>query len=469
MRSALAILSAAAILTAAPTTWAQESDAGRSFLQQQRLIDDKLRQERMELAPLPETIDFQWGGWVEYYAFHFDDGVQKSRFVQRPGVSLWTRLSVDDGAHVFFARAKLRYTHFRRGDEIEWGDDWWGPNFDRAWYQIDVGHAFRLTEPSDPYQLRVRIGRQPVLFGTGYTLDMPLDAVVLEGRIHDFNVTGLFGKTIGSYPNIDRSEPVDSHSHRHMYGVQLTYEGWDKHEPFVYALWNDDKTDERPKDWSQNYSYDTFYLGFGSRGELWRNLNYWAEGVFESGHDFGDGMFFRRDYVEAFAWDVGVEYLFDMPTRPRVSAEYMFASGDPGRLYSPTDALGGNYGDRKDTGFVGFGYRDTGISSGLVPSNLHIWRAGASIAPFAKHALFRDFEIGTNWFLYHKNRNRAAISDYTAEEFAGYVGWEMDYFVNWRLASDLSWTARWGVFFPGSAFQNDEARHFIFTGVTWSF
>jgi hypothetical protein len=45
----------------------------------------------------------------------------------------------------------------------------------------------------------------------------------------------------------------------------------------------------------------------------------------------------------------------------------------------------------------------------------------------------------------------------------------MDYFINWRLASDLSWTFRWGTFFPGSAYSDRDMRHFVFSGVTWSF
>jgi hypothetical protein len=344
-----------------------------------------------------------------------------------------------------------------------------GPNFDRAWYQIDVGKAFRLTRPSDPVQLKARIGRQNVQFGTGYTLDMPLDAVVLDGRIKDLRIIGLVGKTIPSCPNIDRSQPVDSHSYRWFYGVQLQYEHWDRHVPFAYVLWNDDKTDERPKDYLQDYSYDSFYVGVGSRGELAHNLNYWAELVGEEGHSFGDGDFIHKDYIESGGWDFGLEYLFDLPTRPRVAAEYMFASGDAGRLFSPTNAAGGNYGDNKDTGFVGFGFRDTGIATGFVPSNLHIWRAGASFAPLEKLELLRDLEIGTNWFLYCKNAERGAISDFTAEQFSGYVGWEMDYFINWRLGSDVSWTARWGTFFPGQAYQDRDTRNFIFTGLTWSF
>ena len=448
---------------------AREGDLEGRFLQQQRLIDDKLRQERAAEAPLDRLLDLQWGGWLEYYSFNFNDGVQSSRNVQRPGLSVWTRLRLDDGAHELFARMKLRYTYFNPGDQIDRQEDWWGPNFDQAWYQIDVGRAFRLNRPSDPIQLKARIGRQNVVFGTGYVLDMPLDAVLLNAKLYDFRVQGLVGKTIGSFPNIDRSPPVDSHSNRLLYGVQVEYEGWQRHVPFVYAIWNNDRTDERPKDWAQNYGYDSFYAGGGLRGELAHNLNYWAEGVFESGHDYGDGDIWTRDYIESYGWDLGLEKLFDAPMRPRLAAEYMFASGDRGRLLSPTSAAGGNRGDRKDSGFVGFGFRDTGIAASPTLSNLHVWKAGASLAPLERYELFRDLEVGTNWFLYHKNRSRGAISDPTAGEFEGYVGWEMDYFINWRLASDLSWTIRWGTFFPGDAYMQRDCRHFLLTGVTWSF
>jgi hypothetical protein len=468
-RFLLATLPVVAVWAATARGQTGDGQAEERFLQQQRLADEQLRQKRQELAPVQSWLDLEWGGWIEYYLFHFDDGLQSSRFVQRPGLSFWTRLRVDDGAHEVFARVKLRYTHFRPGDEFERQEDWWGPNFDQAWYQIDFGRALRLTRPADPVQLKARIGRQQVVFGTGYALDMPQDAVLLDAKLYDLRVLGLVGKSVPSFPNIDRSEPVDSHSDRLFYGVQLSYEGWQRHRPFVYALRNNDRTDERPRDWSQNYSYDSFYLGFGAQGELAHNLNYWLEGVLESGHSFGDRQFLERDYVEAFGWDVGLEKLFDVPMRPRMVAEYMFASGDGDRLFSPTNAAGGNRGSREDTSFVGFGFRDTGISLAPTTSNLHVWRLGASLAPLERCELLRDLEVGTNWFLYHKNRQRAAISDPLADNFEGYVGWEMDYFINWRLASDLSWTIRWGSFFPGSAYSDQDTRHFLFTGLTWSF
>ncbi len=439
------------------------------LLQQQRLVDDKLRTQRSELAPLDSLVDWQWGGWIDYFVFHFNDGIQSQRVLQRPGMSAWTRLRIDDGAHEVFARMRLTFEYFNHGDHYGRRQDWVGPNLDRGWYAVDVGRALRLTQPSDPLQMRIRIGRQDTQLGTGYAFDLPTDSVWVEGDVYDFTVAGLFGKSIASYPNIDRSNPVDSHMARRFFGVQVTYRGLEDHEPFAYALWNDDYTDERPQDPFQNYAYDTQYFGIGSRGTIAENLNYWAEGVWESGRSYGDGDYYSRDSVRAWGVDAGLEYLWAVRTRPRFALEYMFGSGDPDRLFSPTNAAGGNRGDRRDTGFNGLGYRDTGIASALVPSNLHIWKASASFQPLEQVELLRDLELGTNWFLYHKNHSRAAISDTTAGQFKGFVGWEMDYFINWRLASDVSWTIRWGAFFPGDAYQDQTVRNFLFTGITWSF
>ncbi|MBI5864498.1 MAG: alginate export family protein [Planctomycetes bacterium] len=444
----------------------QPSDA---LIQQQRAVDRQLDEQRKQLAPLNSLVDWQWGGWFDYYIFHFDDGIQSQRVLQRPSMALWTRARIDDGAHEIFARMRLSYSYFNPGDEYDRQQDWVGPNLDRGWYEVDVGKAFRLNNPSDPLQAKVRIGRQDFQLGTGYVLDQPLDAVVIRGKVYDFSITGLIGKSIASYPNIDRSDPVDSHSNRCFFGVQAAYEGFENHVPFAYALWNNDKTDERPNDPLQNYAYDTQYFGFGSRGTLVKNLNYWGEFAFEQGHSYGDGMFLRRDVVDAWGWDLGVEYLFESPTRPRLAAEYMFASGDADRVFSPTNAAGGNRGDDVDSSFVGFGYRDTGIAAGPALSNLHIWKFGGSLTPLETVQMFRDMEVGTNWLVYHKHHARGAISDPTAGDFEGFVGWEMDYFVNWRLASDLAWTIRWGMFFPGQTFDNRDERSFLFTGLTWSF
>lgn len=451
-------------LTAVPALAQSKEDLFR----QQRLLDRQLDAQRKQFAPVQSRFDFQFGGWLDYYALNYDDGEQESRTAQRVGGAFWARARFED-AHEIFARVKLRYTYFNTGDEVERQEDLWGPNFDEAWYQVDLLRALYARAEDDRVSIKFRLGRQPIYFGTGYALDLPLDAALADLKLFDARLQLLFGKTIPSYPNIDTSEPVDTHSNRRFYGMQLEYEGWQHHIPFIYAVWQDDKTDERPQDYDQAYSYDTFYGGFGMRGEIVKNLNYYAEGVLETGKSYGDGDFVRRNDVEAWALDVGIEQKFAVPTKPRIGGEYMFASGDSDRLGSPMNASGGNSHGRIDRSFVGFGLRDTGVSLSPINSNMHIFKASAAFQPLEKIELFKDFEFGSSWFLYYKHREKGAISDPLADEFAGYVGWEMDYFLNWRLASDISWTVRWGTFFPGDAYSVDDTRHFIFSGVTWSF
>jgi hypothetical protein len=466
----LAASLAAVLLAGAVPAGAQSDQPSESLIQQIRLIDERSRQDRLSAAPVQSLLDFQYGGTLDYYLFHFNDGVQSERLLQRPGLTVWTRLRADDGAHELFARMRLTYQYFNPGDEYSRQQDWVGPNFDRVWYAVDVGRALHLTGPDTRAALKIRVGRQDVTFGTGYALDLPMDAVLFEARLDDLRVQGLFGRSIGSYPNIDRSAPVDSHSARRFFGVQLLYDGIDGQYPFAYALWNDDFTDERPKDRLQNYSYDTQYFGFGSRGRFFLDrLSYHTEMVIESGRSYGDGNFARRDIVRAFGMDFGLEYRFAAPMRPRLAFDYMFASGDGDRIGSPTNAAGGNRSDREDSSFSAFGYRDTGIAAGYALSNVHIFKFGGSLAPLEKIELFRDFEVGSNWFVYAKNQHRGAVSDVTAGEFEGFLGWEMDYFINWRLASDLAWTIRWGAFFPGNAYGDQHWRNFWFTGLTWSF
>ncbi|MCA9243120.1 MAG: alginate export family protein [Phycisphaerales bacterium] len=458
------ILAIPAALGAAAVGAAQSSPT-ENFLRQQRLINDQLTEQRQNMAPAEALVDWQWGGWIEYYVFHFDDGVQSSRLYQRPGLAVWSKLSIDDGAHEFFVRIRENYDRFKHGDQYDRRVDWDGPKFDRAWYEINLAKALKLD--ADPLDAKFRVGRQAVLFGAGYALDLPLDAVTMDLHFGDWRINGLLGRTIPSLPNIDRSAPVQDHSYRQMYGGQLTYEGFNRHRPFVYALWNNDKTDERPQTPFQNYSYDTRYFGAGSQGEIAKNLTYWAEAVYEGGRSYGTRRYAAQSTVDAYGWDLGLEYRFEGPAEARLSGEYMFASGDGDRLFSPTNSGSNRFG--KDTSFNGFGYRDTGISASPALSNVHIWRLGGAARPLHEVEWLRDLEVGANTFLYYKHHHRAAISDSTADMFNGYVGWEFDTFLNWRIASDLSWTVRYGAFFPGKAFSDRETRHFVLTGVTWSF
>ena len=175
-------------------------------------------------------------------------------------------------------------------------------------------------------------------------------------------------------------------------------------------FYNDDQQEERPKDWFRNYDYDSWYIGLGSTGEVLTNLRYGTEWVIEGGSSQLDKWPAERKDIHAWAFDNVLDYMPHWRMQPRFIGEYMFASGDGDRPVSPTDVLGGNSSGRT-TGFVGFGYRDTGLSFGPLLSNVHIWRMGAAFKPLEKIEFLRNFETGTDWFLYARNHSSGAVSD----------------------------------------------------------
>lgn len=442
-----------------------------AFLKRQDDLRRENERRMQQQLPTAQKVRVDWGGWYNNYFFLYDDGFESSRTLRQNELYLWASFNADRGIHEGYVRMRTSYDDWNSGDSDNGNDDDLdGPNLDRGWYQFDLGKALRGYELYDaPWDLRIKGGRDLVRTGTGYAIDLPLDHLQLQGEWLDFETTFIYGRTPLSTENIDRSRPVADHSDRRFFILEERYKGWDRHEPFVYIAWQNDKTGEDPPDYLQNYDYDSRYIGFGMEGELVDNLRYSTEWVLERGHSYGDRRYMHRDEIKAWGFDQRLDYYFRHKTKPVLTLEYMFASGDKNRLGSPTNAEGGNTVDHVDSSFVAFGFRDTGISLAPRLSNMHIWRLGGSFQPFPDVEALKDLELGSDWYLFAKHRRDAAISDGLADRQSSYVGWEMDYFANYRIFSDLSWTVRYGVFFPGKAFTDQTTRTFLLTGITWSF
>ncbi len=461
------------MLTATAPTPAQDvapRDEPTAFLNQQRRLQEEIDQQLDEALPPADRVSLDYGGWYSFYLFLFDDGVNSSRTYRRNDLRVWTRLTLDGGAHEVFARGRLSYLDFNGGDSYDGNDnDWEGPNLERGYYQFDLRRAMAAcADRRLNYNVQLKLGRDLASFGTGYAFSNVLDQVQLRTEVADFQLTGLIGRTVGSADDFDRSRPL-TRTRRAFFGMETRYLGFERHEPFGYVLWQADHNDETIPSPLQGYDYDSFYAALGSEGELLDNLRYSTEWVYETGRSYGHRRFAKRDVIQAWAFDAELEYLFDAPTKPRASVEYMFASGDGGRLSSPTDAVGGNRGDFDDTGFNGFGWRDTGLAFAPALSNVHIWRGGASFFPFESATRASRLELGADTYLFCKNHRDGAVSDSTADVQSGYLGWEMDFYANWEITHDLAWTTRYGVFFPGQAFSDQTTRTFFLVGMTWSF
>lgn len=441
------------------------------FLQQQRRLQEQAREQLDRELPVSQKFRVDYGGWFDTYFYLFDDGVESSRTLRQYNMRLWSGFSADQGIHEGYIRIRATYDDWNHGDNYTRNhDDLNGPNLERGWYQFDVAKALRkYGDTAAPFELKVKVGREFIDIGTGYAISLPLDMVSVVAEAGSFETSLITGWTPASTENIDRSIPVADHSYRNFWIIQERYLGFDKHTPFVYIAWQDDHTSEDPPNYLQNYEYDSRYIGWGSTGELVKNLRYSTEWVLERGSSYGDNRFLHTDEIKAWGFDQRLDYYFQHETKPVLSLQYMFGSGDRDRLGSPTNAEGGNRGDYVDNSFVGFGFRDTGIAFAPRMSNIHVWRAGGAFRPLPKVEVAKDLELGTDWYLFWKHHRAAAVSDFTADEQSGYLGWEMDYYANYRITSDLSWTLRFGTFFPGDAFSDQTTRTFLLTGLSWSF
>lgn len=474
MRPRFPLSVCATILTLlAATAHGQEGRGTRqpeSFLNQQRLIEEELEAARRAQLPPSQRVSFEFGGWYSPYFFLFDDGINSSRTLRRHDLRLWARTVLEDGAHEFYLRIRGSFVDFNTGDSYNGNDDdWEGPNLERGYYQFDLSRALVATGHRPPAaNLTLKLGRDLATLGTGLVLATPLDQVAAQIDYADFRLTGLAGRTVGSTQDFDLLRPIDR-SRRAFFGAELRYRRFERHEPFVYVLWQDDRNIERRANPFQQYNYDSFYLGLGSTGELVRNLFYAAEWAYETGSSYSDGSFLQSNEIHAWALDTQLEYLFPGPHKTRASVEYLFGSGDSDRRFSPTSTIGGNRGDFSDTSFIGFGFRDTGLAFAPRYSNLHMWRAGASFYPWPDDLRLRELQLGADCYLFHKHHRDGAASDPTADVQSGYLGWELDWYANWRVTSDLVWTTRFGVYFPGSAFDDQTTRTFLLMGFSWSF
>ena len=170
----------------------------------------------------------------------------------------------------------------------------------------------------------------------------------------------------------------------------------------------------------------------------------------------------------AFAFLLTTDYQFAGPLEPSLRFQYMFASGDSDRT-TVTDMAAGNQAGTTDTGFLAFGFVQTGFSLFPRVSNLHLFSFGGSIRPLESVELFHKLEVGLYGYYYRKATASELISDSRAFLPNADIGQELDFVLRWRIFSDLGVSLNYGCFFPGAAYTDRSARHFFSTGFTYSF
>ena len=440
----------------------------------QRIYDEQLRLQLDSQMPSSRETSFDAGGWLNLALFLYeDDGARTERRLMQYTLYPWAKLNVRN-VHQVYVRGLLRYDdwHHRDNPSVFGRGDDFDEDIDRAWYQFDLGQLIMLKRgQKPPWGFKVKVGRQFSAIGTALALSIPLDAVRFDLTTTFADVMVIFGRSVPDVPNMDQSANVYGEQDRAIFGVQVTGK-INQHRPFVYFLLNDDHTDpDPPQPLVQAYDYSSRYIGVGSTGSiLLPRLQYLVEFVGEWGKTYGSGARAGRDDIRAAAVDVQLGYRFDRPCRPKIFGEYLFATGDEDRS-SAVSTAGGNRMGSMDKAFNALGFRDTGVAFAPQVSNLHMFMFGGTAFPFYDtNRFFKELEVGTKVYFYWKADGEGAVSDGSAGS-GSWLGWEWDIFFNWRITSDLAWTTRYGMFFPGTAFNRGDksCRHFLYTGIIFSF
>jgi hypothetical protein len=436
--------------------------------------------------PPEQRTYFDYGMFITSQYLSFDDSDLENHVLWQYDITAYTRFNID-GAHEFLARGRGSYRDFHKGDELEDDDNrYWDARIERLYYQFDLARYLAgTTGQSADGNLRLKLGRDLVVWANGLTLSYEIDGAMIDVGYGPFTLELLAGRTPSDQVDIDSSRPnFDGNTNRAFYGAMLSGRVG-THRPFVYALCQRDhnsddtlNTEVGDVPVTTEFDYNTYYLGLGSSGALTDRLAYGIEFVFEGGGNLSNSFTVdnlglvtatpqERDKVHAWALDVQLDYLLPDPNHTRFSGELVIASGDDDRL-ATSSTHGGNLAGTDDEAFSSFGLINTGLAFVPAVSNIIVVRGGASTFPLPNIDPFKRLQVGTDLFLFAKLDSDAPIDEETTED--GYLGFEPDLYVNWQLTSDVTLAFRYGAFVPGDAIVNDgKIRQFFYAGMTFAF
>lgn len=465
MRIIAALLALALALACAPPAFAQDDEERR---RRQQEVEKQQELERKEFFGEPSDEWFiDYGAWIRPGWFFFEDGGDNTISRFDFDVRVWG--DVRWKVHELYVRLSGIYWQYANEDGPE-GDDeeFEGVRGDVVFYQLQLGEA--LGGPEREWDLSLRAGRQYYRLGSGLVYNNVGDGLTARGAIGpvEFELFGL--RSQPHEDDIDRSRPTADSQERFFFGGRVALTAIQDHTPWIAVMIERDRRNEDLA--FQNFDFDAEYYGAGIRGELFLdNLFYDVEGWIQRGERFPH-LSTSSENVRAWALLVSLQYQFDVQSHPRLEAALMWASGDENR-FRITNTLFGNLEGTDDEAFLGFGWIQTGYSLAPYLSNLRIFRIGGAIRPLEGveflEGTLDHLEVGAMFYHYRKDESDGGISDPFAGFDSASIGHEFDLYLQWAVFSDLTLSVRYGVFFPGSAYEDDGSRPFFSISTIFSF
>lgn len=468
---------------------AQSNDAARAEQLQNRVAELQQFDLTTRLLvnpdiPPDQRMLFDYGGYFSPQYYSIDDSNDSNHGLREYDLVGYLRLDFDEANQIFLL-GRLQYNDFNAGESFDgFGSrllDLDSP-YDRAFYKFD----FRQYESAYygkqiPGDIAFEGGRDLVYWANGLTMAEVVDGVMPSVSYGPVSITGVAGVTPTRTIDFEPDRPAfDYDTRRGFFGAMMSVAIGQQH-PFIYGLIQRDYNQDNLSVVGPivtRYSYNSTYIGIGSTGEISDHLRYGIEAVMEGGNDLSTSSQVEgftlvpipqtRDSIVAYAGDFKIDYVPQDVHNARVTIEGIVASGDTDRGLTNT-TFNGNAPNTTDRAFNSFGLLSTGLAFGAAVSNLMILRVGPSTFPLSETETFRRLQIGTDLYIFGKENSRAPI-DQPTNPGEQYLGWEPDLYLNWEITSDITFTARYGVFFPNpAAFTQSGARQFLYTGATFAF
>lgn len=333
-------------------------------------------------------------------------------------------------------------------------------------FDLELGF-FRYSTDNNIF--KIEAGRRYFSVGTGLVMNGRGDGgeMNLYTPVADISVlfayTGFLNKNENPY-NLSERDTADGA--KRIFTGGLLEKRFGNQTLYFFSIIEIDFADDDP---SVKTRYDAEYYSMGLRGYLGGYANYYSEFVYETGTSYKLNSSEERN-INAIALNCGLDIYLTLPTLPVLSLQYAFGSGDKDRgSYTSPNANTNS----DDNGFMYFGTFHGGYGLRPVLANLHVFRAGFSLAPFwnsATPALKRITFIG-KYSYYLKYYSAGVINSGEAPLDDRDVGHGIDVALRWGAFYDLAFFVNYGLFLPGSAYDSDNnnPRNFIMAGANMVF
>ncbi len=472
------IIAVALACAAAPAARAQD-DAARRIDRTRQGIERDTQGQVDDALPLSQRALVDYGAYATYSYLSFDDANHDNHGLNQFELVAYGQVKLD-AANEFYVRGRGEYLDYNPGDAPNQRPNQIAGVVEEAWYRFDLAEVCRANKQDrPPVDVELKAGRQFVDWGAGLTLDQYADGVSASFRSKPVTLDLLACMTIRQTTDFDTSRPdLDISTERGFFGARVTTP-IGRANPYGYVLAQRDFNRGEDPDthvYPTRYRYNSLYAGLGVNGPIGDRFLYSVEGVYEGGRGLSNSyntvtnqrVDQTADPIEAFAAKGRVDYLPGDEHRSRLSLEGLIASGDRDRV-NTSATFNGNRPGTGDHAFNALGYSDTGLAFAAQVSNLMLVRVGGSIYPFPNHDPFDQLQVGLDVFVFGKTFTRAPIDEPTKDR--RYLGVEPDLFVNWRPVDDVTFIARYGLFFPGAAIPSGQPnfiRQFLYAGVTYA-